>query len=167
MNVSRNVTRALDLVRRKRRARGGASGNALKLARKINRKGVHVGPILSTVAGRTDHHPMSVPSGSYVLPADHVSSLGEGNTLSGMAVVNQMFGMGEHDKDAPKRAAGGATGKPVEIVAAGGEVVIPPEKIVKKFGDLDKGHAALDAWVVHNRKQHIRTLSALPGPAKD
>ena len=35
----------------------------------------HVGPIQSHVAGRTDHLPMHVKSGSYVIPADIISSM--------------------------------------------------------------------------------------------
>jgi hypothetical protein len=145
------------------RASGGAVSEALKLAHKINRKRggkVHIGPIVSTVAGRTDHHPMSVPAGAYVLPADMISSLGEGNTLSGMEVVKRMF------PDVQARKDGGRA-EPIEIVAAGGEVVLSPEQIKARFGDLDKGHAALDAWVVESRKNHIKTLSELPGPAQD
>jgi hypothetical protein len=53
---------------------------------------MHVGPIHSPVAGRTDHLPMHVPSGSYVLPADVVSSYGEGNTSAGFKVMKRLFG---------------------------------------------------------------------------
>ena len=50
------------------------------------------GPISSPVAGRTDHIPMTVPNGSYVLPADHVNHLGQGNTAAGHARLNHAFG---------------------------------------------------------------------------
>ena len=53
--------------------------------------GVLVGPIHSQVAGRTDHLNMHVPSGSYVIPADIVSALGEGNTMAGFRAVRHMF----------------------------------------------------------------------------
>ena len=52
----------------------------------------HVGPIHSPVAGRTDHLPMHVPSGSYVIPADIISAMGEGNTMAGFKVANDIFG---------------------------------------------------------------------------
>ena len=52
----------------------------------MRKTGVHVGPIHSAVAGRTDHLPMHVPSGAYVLPADIVSAMGEGNTAAGFKV---------------------------------------------------------------------------------
>ena len=54
----------------------------------------HVGPITMAVGGRTDHIPMNVLEGSYVLPADIVSGLGEGNTLAGSQMINQMFKTG-------------------------------------------------------------------------
>lgn len=136
----------------------------------------HTGPILSAVGGRTDHHAMSVPAKSYVLPADHVSSLGQGNSLNGLAVLNKMFPI-KHGAGPPRppqmgriRAAGGATGGegPVPIYAAGGEFVISPEHVAELGGgDHAHGHRILDSWVKSNRKKLIKTLSNLPGPAKD
>lgn len=49
------------------------------------------GPIVSTGAGRTDDVPMHVPSGAYVVPADIVSHMGEGNTFNGLKILNAMF----------------------------------------------------------------------------
>lgn len=126
--------------------------------------GVHLGPIHSPVAGRTDHLPMHVPSGSYVIPADIVSSLGEGNTMAGYRAVKMMF------RDAPTGAyaAGGGVGEPVPIVAAGGEYVLSPDEVIwAGRGDLDAGHRALDKWVTDTRKELINTLKKLPGPKKD
>lgn len=155
----------LDVARRAKRADGG---------------GVFTGPIVSEVPGRTDHHPMDVPSGAYVLPADHVSSLGEGNTLAGMDYIKKIGPAGikklisKHgikSSNIRRRARGGSTGhvgSPVPIAAAGGEIVLTPEEVTQiGDGDLDRGHAMLDAWVVANRKKHIKTLKNLPGPAQD
>ena len=130
-------------------AKGGGTGK------------VHVGPIPSSVAGRTDHLPMHVPSGSYVIPADIVSALGEGNTMSGFEVVDDMNA--DHHDDG--RYASGGT---VPIVAAGGEYVIPPHVVagVGK-GSLDTGHRVLDEFVKHVRAKTIKTLKKLPGPKKD
>jgi hypothetical protein len=126
-------------------------------------EGVHVGPIHSQVAGRTDHLNMHVPSGAYVIPADIVSALGEGNTMAGFRAVRHMF------KGAPKMAAGGAaTGQPVPIVAAGGEYVLSPQEVVwAGGGNMSAGHKALDAWVKGTRAELISTLKKLPGPRKD
>lgn len=140
----------------------------------------HTGPIMSAVPGRTDHLSIKVPAGSYVLPSEHVSSLGQGNTMNGMKVLTQMFGPSKGPYGAGampigrgrrpgKFAEGGVPGEvgDVPIMAAGGEFVIPPEKIVEMFGDLQRGHKFLDAWVMHRRQQHIKTLKNLPPPAKD
>ena len=51
----------------------------------------HVGPIRSAVPGRSDHIALNVPNGSYVLPAQHVSHLGQNNTEAGFAVLDRMF----------------------------------------------------------------------------
>jgi hypothetical protein len=58
---------------------------------KITTNKVHVGPIHSPVAGRTDHLPMHVASGSYVIPADIISAMGEGNTMAGFRVASNIF----------------------------------------------------------------------------
>lgn len=54
----------------------------------------HEGLITMAVGGRTDHIPMNVLEGSYVLPADIVSGLGEGNTLAGSKLIDSMFKSG-------------------------------------------------------------------------
>lgn len=135
-------------VRRQHRAEGGA---------------VHAGPIMSAVPGRTDNHPMDVAEGAYVVPAETVSHLGENNTAAGMEVLNSMFGP---ESEIGGGASGGET-NPVPINAAGGEFVIPPE-VVSTIGggDIKRGHEILDQWVMGRRKEHIKALRGLPGPAK-
>ena len=118
---------------------------------------IHVGPIHSAVAGRTDHLPINVPSGAYVLPADIVSSFGEGNTVAGFKILNRVFGTQKLGTEAP-----------VEIVAAGGEYVIAPEAVANTGGgDLEKGHAVLDDFVKAARAETVKTLKNLPGPRKN
>jgi hypothetical protein len=76
-------------------------------ARNEARSMLHTGPIRSPVAGRTDHIPLKVPGGSYVLPADHISHLGENNTDAGMARASHMFGTtGPFGSNLPKIAHG-------------------------------------------------------------
>jgi hypothetical protein len=158
---------------------------------------LHSGPISSAVPGRTDRHNVSVGSGSYVMPADAVSHLGQNNTKAGHAILNSMFGGGgpygtkgiapKHGAGAPKAPAmkqiagfkipkfsdkgggrgEGHIGRPVPIVVAGGEYTIPPEVVAAiGGGDVKKGHALLDKWVLKLRQDHIKTLKRLPGPAK-
>ena len=130
--------------------------------------GVHLGPIHSPVAGRTDHLPMNVPSGSYVIPADIVSSLGEGNTMAGFRAVKHMFRAAPKGSYAEGGITGAPVGEPVPIVAAGGEYVLSPDEVVwAGGGDIDVGHRALDKWVTDTRKELIKTLKELPGPKKD
>ena len=141
------VAAALENARRSR-AEGG----------EINEK-IHVGPIHSNVAGRTDHLPINVPSGAYVIPADIISAMGEGNTMAGFQVANQVFGVQKNDP----------SHEPVEIVAAGGEYVIAPENVAERVGggDIDAGHANLDEFVKAYRAKTIQTLQKLPGPKRD
>lgn len=143
---------------------------------------IHEGPIHSPVAGRTDHLPMNVSSGAYVIPADIISAMGEGNTMAGFKIARKMFsskpyaqekqpyaeGMEPYAAGKPygARAAGGPA--PVEIVAAGGEYVISPEDVTQLGdGDIDHGHEILDEFVKGYRKKTIETLKKLPGPKRD
>jgi len=110
--------------------------------------------------------PMEVPDGAYVLTADHVSSMGEGNTLGGFKKLDQMFPKSAAAHTAQKtrkRASGGA----VPIYAADGEYVICPEDITDRWGDLEAGHRYLDAWQTASRKEHVNTLRNLAPPAQD
>lgn len=140
---------------------------------------MHVGPIHSPVAGRTDHLPMQVPSGSYVIPADIISAMGEGNTVAGFKVAKSLFSAGfygsgspygatglPYGMPSPHKAAGGAATVP--IVAAGGEFVIKPEDVTAiGHGNLDDGHRTLDHFVKQFRKKTVKVLSNLPGPKRD
>jgi len=149
---------------------------------------LHTGPIHSPVAGRTDHLPMHVPSGSYVIPADIISAMGEGNTMAGFKLANKLFenpaswmgGAPYGDAPAPYatpetpygaqmpgKAAGGASSG-VPIVAAGGEYVIAPEAVAHfGEGDMEVGHRHLDDFVKKYRNKTVDLLRKLPGPRKD
>lgn len=144
---------------RRARAEGGVSEK------------IHVGPIHSNVAGRTDHLPINVPSGSYVIPADIISAMGEGNTMAGFKYANRVFGKQKYlssKYDDVNLGEGDDTGNPVEIVAAGGEYVISPYNVARiGGGDMDRGHKELDGFVIGYRAKTIQTLSKLPGPKRD
>jgi hypothetical protein len=73
-----------------KKAEGGSIGHASRIAQEKSTP-CHKGIIHMAVGGRTDHLPMNVLEGSYVLPADIVSGLGEGNTLAGGKILDQMF----------------------------------------------------------------------------
>jgi hypothetical protein len=162
------VAIALDVARRAR-ARGGGMPNIPDVPSTVHAHlsaKVHTGPIHSAVAGRTDHLPVHVPSGSYVIPADIVSGMGEGNTNAGFKVVKRMFGglprgagkqpynhrggpygagSAPYNVDPGKpygeplpsgHAAGGKTGDDVKVVVAGGEYTLTPEEVMAA-GDGD------------------------------
>lgn len=253
---------ALDVARRSaaHRAAGGYNPPSPSLEERMylhdeNSRPFTGGLINSAVPGRTDQHNLDVPAGSYVLPADVVSGLGEGNTMAGAAVVQKMLATAPYgvplqrgsgrgmpipappppyrgDPEPPPThfgfggmampghqalagppglsrppsamgstaylhapssqiATGGAVmpagpagpalvqsfalgggedhGKGfVPIVAAGGEIVIPPDIVRNAIGhgDIAHGHDVLDAFVHLARKNTIKTLRNLPGPAK-
>lgn len=116
------------------------------------------GPLHHDGAGRTDDLNISVPGESFVVPADCVSALGQGNTQAGFKVLQHMF-----PPSKPHRADGGK----VPIVAAGGEYIVGPEHVARLGGgDLTKGHNALRDFVNIVRKEHISTLKKLPKPAR-
>lgn len=155
------VAAALDTARRARREAGG----------RMHPKVFH-GPLRSKIPGRTDRLPIHVYGGSYVLPADIVSGLGEGNTEAGFAVIEKMFG-------GPHLASGGMAKyglighyhEPpslVPVVVAGGEYILTPEQVAMAGGgDMDKGHKALDKFVLEQRNMLKKKLAKLPGPATD
>lgn len=141
----------------------------------------HFGGFLPGASGgRTDNKNISVPGGSFVIPADVVSGLGQGNSMAGANVLHKMFSTGPYGMKlnkmnrassglprAPgmtKFAAGGVPPGHTPIVAAAGEFVVPPDAISNKFGDLDKGHKVLNKFVVEQRKNHVKTLKKLPPP---
>ena len=143
------IAASLDTARRSR-AEGGELEDA------PNSDKVHVGPIHSNVAGRTDHLPINVPSGCYVIPADIVSALGEGNTMAGFQAINKVFGRQQYDG-----------GEATEIVAAGGEYIVAPQSLRDVFGDVDRAHDEMDRFVKLSRADLIKTLKDLPGPKRD
>ena len=135
----------------------------MRIAKQSGGAVVHAGPIKHDAAGgRTDTVPLDVASGSYVIPADIISGIGQGDTTAGYHKLTQMFG-----PQAPKPAQ--AAGAPsVPILAAGGEFVISPETVGRVGnGDLKAGHEALDLWVRMQRRKTIQDLKKLPGPSKD
>jgi hypothetical protein len=243
---------------------------------------LHIGPVLSQVPGRTDNHQIKVPSGSYVLPAQHIASMGHGNSLAGMSMAHSMFGgyvpgggglraarphfpkppssmtsfaqggmadggresriqppasspdsdtwhqwwhedprsegfrsypgrdpqldpyggtaLGFNprtdtspswtppnaatytaDTDHPDRNSGGGVAnfphggmahahhhngfEPVPVDVSGGEYIIPPWAIIRRYGSLKNGHNVLDKWVMDTRKEEINIQKKLPPPA--
>jgi hypothetical protein len=171
--------------KRKKMAKGGrvgyAPGGAMPYGvPRSAQRGASGGLINSAVPGRSDQIPMSPKGRSYVIPADVVSSLGQGNTSAGAKGLSKFLGMGPYGMPAGKPPAmpqtpmpgkgfaeGGGTEGNVDIMAAGGEFVVPPEKVAEVGGgDIDRGEKILDTMVQKQRKKTIKTLRKLPGPRK-
>lgn len=113
------------------------------------------------VGGRTDTLPVDVPTGSYIIPADIVSSFGEGDTEAGREALDRAF-----PHSARHAKAHGGPAERVPIIAAGGEYSVHPDDIVHRWGSLEAGHKALDAMVKAQRAKTVKTLAKLPGPVK-
>jgi hypothetical protein len=84
------VAAALNTARRTKRAEGGIGMPKLDVKVPLARPKLHTGPIHSAVAGRTDHLPIHVPNKAYVLPADIVSGMGQGNTMAGFKIAKRL-----------------------------------------------------------------------------
>lgn len=165
-------------VQRQAKAAGGAVNSPPFFARSEARGLERAGMIHSPVAGRTDRLPMGVRPGSYIVPADVVSGIGQGNSMSGAQALSQLFNLtpgGVHmsrlsgGRSRKHFADGGAAegGEPVDIVAAGGEFLVPPEAVAEiGGGDMKIGHDRLDDMVLHIRKKTIKSLRKLPKPKK-
>lgn len=174
--ISSNISELVHSGRPQRQAIAIALSNARK-------RYASGGLIRSPVAGRTDRISMSVKPHSYVVPADIVSGLGQGNTDAGAHILGQMFkgpggmpmpnvhrgGVGiPHPPRARRFAEGGEAGDAVPILTAGGEYLIEPETVAQiGGGDMNKGHSALDGMVRRLRAQFIAHLKKLPGPVRD
>ena len=148
---------------------------------------LHVGPVVSAVPGRTDSHKIKVPSGSYVLPAETISHMGQSNSVAGLKRAQDMFGSGPYGMRLQQHMAhphfphlaiggslfseGGARGEgeyePVDVDVSGGEYIIPPWEIERRWGNVQNGHKVLDDFVLSQRAEHAKTIKNLPPPAKD
>lgn len=158
-------------VQREAKASGGSVSSPPFYVRSEARSLEHAGMIHSPVAGRTDRLPMGVKPGSYVVPADIVSGIGQGNSTSGANALSRLFKMGPGGTQLSQPRAGArrkfAEGGPVDIIAAGGEFIVPPESVLEVGGgDMKRGHDVLDKMVMHIRKSTIKTLKRLPKPKK-
>ena len=78
-----------------------------------------------TTLGQADQIRTTAPGGAYVLPAELVAGLGEGNNLAGARVADAMFSTGPHGISLPRLGGGGHRGRapaPYREVADGGEI---------------------------------------------
>jgi hypothetical protein len=147
------------------------------------------GFLAGSTAGRADLVHTEAPGGSYIVPADVVAGLGEGNSLAGAKVMDMIINSGPHGIPMPQGRAGRGSPPPPRIAASGyqakgggvhghpdkpdtpvalshGEYFIHPQDVARVFGngDLRHGHKVLDHWVQLERKRQIKNLVKLPIP---
>lgn len=143
------------------------------------------GFLSGSTSGRADTIKTSAPSGAYVLPADVVSGLGDGNSLAGAKIMDSVIKSGPWGTPLPRgsrgsgpprirapapyaepRAKGGSVQK-IPVMLSHGEMVVAPEDVIRiGSGNLKHGHEVLDAFVLEARKRNIEKLKKLPKPAK-
>jgi hypothetical protein len=166
------------------------SGSNIKPA--IKPPGVHL--INSNVPGRNDRIPMQARPGSFVLPADVVSGLGQGNTMAGakmwgdaisssvgpMGIQNVLRRRAIKAPVMPRSMSMGKSGSRgfaeggsmddhelTPIVVAGGECLVDPEYVCELGGgDPELGKKHLSNSVMTVRNHVIKHLKSLPRPVK-
>jgi hypothetical protein len=146
-------------------------------------RGIPSGGFLHTAGpGRTDNINIKPHADSYVVPADVVSGLGQGNSLAGAKALEGAMNSAPYGVKMPSAHIGHRMGRPrmpgfghnsggevqrVPIVAAGGEYVLTPDQVkVIGHGDIKRGHEILDAFCLHIRKRTISEMKHLKPPVK-
>lgn len=146
--------------------------------RDLSRDAYHPsGLFKSDVAGRTDRLPRAVPADSFVFPADVVSTLGQGNTLSGAKIMDAIMNSGPYGTKL-RRADGGSTPALSHVMVAGGEYLghrddlarigsrIRHAKKSKARSDLAAGHEWARSFVDKVREHAKAFLRNAPKPKK-
>lgn len=143
---------------------------------------------LGAAGGRTDSLPHAVAADSFVMPADVVSSLGEGDTFSGGKIMDAMMHSMPGGIEAPSERGDGhgvpgiprppaqpestggrahGPGGKIPVLLANGEWLVDPATVARiGGGDVKRGHRVLRKLVLEIRKRSIKELKALPPPVK-
>jgi hypothetical protein len=131
-------------------ARGGMVGHAARFSRGS-------GLVHGTSDGRADKLIMSVPRGSYVVPADVVSGMGQGNTMAGAKKLRDIMPRPGKSRYADGGIVGRVPEIPIQI--SPGEFVVHPAH-VEALG----GPQALDQLVQNVRQSNMQVAQGMPGP---
>ena len=145
------------------------------------------GFLAGTTGGRADTVKTTAPGGAYVLPADVVAGLGDGNSLAGARVWDEILrsgprgiplergarGMGPPRAPSVGRGEGwlkgggvhGQPARPTPVALSHGEIVVAPEHVAMiGGGDIHKGHDKLDQFVLAVRRRYTKHLTQLKPP---
>jgi hypothetical protein len=120
------------------------------------------GLVDSATPGRADLLHVRVRRGSYVIPADVVSGVGQGNTDAGVRILESRLSSGE----LPGLARGGlAAADLVEVRLSGGEYVLNPETVeVLGQGHHEAGAKRLDGFIARVREHVMKKAATMPAP---
>lgn len=121
-----------------------------------------LGAMRGSTGGRSDKLPVKAPKGAFVVPADVVSALGEGNSAAGLDILSNKFSTSVAGPKTQGMADGG-----VPIVVSDGEFIVSPADVKSVGGgNMDYGHEILNAFCTKTRADNIRHLNSLPEPKK-
>lgn len=145
-----------------RMARGGRAGlMALGGAHGPGSRG-GTGLVNSASSGRSDRVSTSIRKGSYVVPADVVSGIGQGNTLAGSKRL-----AGTPRLPGRARFADGGLADDMDVALSGGEHVLDPGQVAYLGGgSISRGADRLDDLVSEVRAQNAHAARSLPEPRK-
>ena len=107
------------------------------------------GPVPGATPGRADLVNATVPAGTYILPADVVSGMGQGNSAAGIQALHALFAQ------LPKSPAPTQDAK---VRLSGGEFAVTPEML------MQLGSAQLDNLVKSVRQQSAQAVASMPPP---
>lgn len=120
-----------------------------------------VGLVKHPSPGRADAVDAVARVGSYVIPADVVSALGEGNTDAGAKVLEQ----GLRNRSLGFADGGLVPEDVMEVRLSGGEFVFPPEDVEEiGNGDMRAGAEELDKFVSSVRERVGQMATNMPEP---
>ena len=148
------------------------------------------GYLHGATAGRADALKGTAASDSYILPAEEIAGLGEGNSLMGARVIQSMLNSGPHGIPQERQRAGRglphppSAQEPREFQAKGGgvqhhegqpttkvalshgEYSMSPEEVMRFTGQKDRASAmrVMDLFTMELRKRHIKDLKGLKPP---
>jgi hypothetical protein len=173
-------------------AMGGMTGVPLGEAapwwERSEERGMETGYLHGSTLGRADHLTTQAPGGSYVVPADVISGLGEGNSLAGARVVQEMLRSGPYGTPLPRgggghsmprppapahqsqqqyEAKGGGVqgdqhgiGKPIPVKLSDGEYVIHPAHVLRIGRAILRRHGGKGMSAKHAMKAGHDALDA-------
>ncbi len=107
------------------------------------------GVVPGAAPGRADTVNATVPSGTYIIPADVVSGLGQGNTNAGVQALQAIF------SKLPKSPA---PTKDAKVRLSSGEFAVTPDML------MQLGSAQLDGLVQGIRQKSQQAVAQMPPP---